>query len=152
MAKQEDIGALVRGISLDDPEDLRKLVVNPYSFEALLKLRDGYTGDWRDKVISFVESINSSYDVEHIKSQIDAALQSRSKMEKFFGNLGNGVLIALGLGVLYWIIFNFGTGLLLFLALGIIFAIGNAQVNEISKQSYSGDTLRLIKDFEKVRQ
>lgn len=82
--KEESIQDLVRGIGFDDPEDLRRLVVQPYSFEALSKLRDCYTGKGRDKVIHFVESISSSYDVDHIKRQIDSALQSRSKIEKIF--------------------------------------------------------------------
>ncbi len=118
MAEQVDIKKLVRGIDLDDPQALRKLIVNPYRFEQLTKLRDEYTGKWRDKVINFVENISSSYDIEFIESQIDTALLSRSKMEKFFGNMDGVVLISLGLSILYWYIFNFWTALLLFFALG----------------------------------
>ncbi len=151
MAKEEkSIQDLVKEIIFDDPKDLRRLVEQPYSFEALWKLRDCYTGKGRDKVINFVESMSSSYDVDYIKGQIDSALQSRSKMEIFFGDCLRNDLIVLVLSILYWIIFNLGTGILLLITLFCIFSIGYEQVNEISKQRYSGDTLRFIEDFKKT--
>lgn len=151
MAKKEDIGAEVRQINLNDPKTLLSFVENPLGFNALSKLKNNYTGEWRDKVISFVENINSSYNVEHIKKEIDTALQARSNQENFFANLGMGIAIAIGGGILYWIIFNFGTGFLLFAALATCFYIGYNSVNKISKQYFSGDTLRIIDDFNNVR-
>ena len=151
MAKKEDIGAEVRQINLNDPKTLLSFVENPLGFNALSKLKNNYTGEWRDKVISFVENISSSYDVEHIKKEIDTALQARSNQENFFANLGLGIALAIGAGILYWIIFNFGTGFLLFAALEVCFYIGYNSVNKISKQYFSGDTLRIIDDFNNVR-
>ena len=123
---------------------------NPFGFDALIKLKNNYIGEWRDKVISFVENIKSSYDVEHIKNEIDTALKARSKQENFFANLGLGVAISIGAGILYWIIFNFGTGFLLFAVLAVCFYIGYNSVNKISKQYFSGDTLRIINDFNNI--
>ncbi len=150
MAKKEDIEAEVRRIDLNDPKTLLTLVENPFGFDALSKLKNNYTGEWRDKVISFVENIKCTYDVDHIKNEIDTALKARSKQENFFANFGLGVAIAIGAGILYWIIFNFGTGVLLFAVLAVCFYIGYNSVNKISKQYFSGDTLHLINDFNDV--
>lgn len=152
MAKKEDIRAEVRAISLDAPGDLRSFVDNPYSYDALFKLKSNYTGKWRNEVIAFVDSINDSYDIEHIKKEIDAALQSRSQLESFFGNRFRWMSIVLGVALLYWVVFNFWTGVLLFIVLFVLFTIGNDSVNAISKEKYSGDTLRVLNDFDKVRQ
>ena len=151
MAKKEDIKAEVRAISLDAPGDLRSFVDNPYSYDALCKLKSNHTGKWRNEVIAFVDRINDSYDIEHIKKEIDVALQSRSKLESFFGNSFRWVSIVFGLSLLYWVIFNFWTGVLLFIVLFVLFTIGNDSVNAISKEKYTGDTLRLLNDFDKIR-
>ena len=151
MAKKEDIKAEVRAISLDAPGDLRSFVDNPYSYDALCKLKSNHTGKWRNEVIAFVDRINDSYDIEHIKKEIDVALQSRSKLESFFGNSFRWVSIVFGLSLLYWVIFNFWTGVLLFIVLFVLFTIGNDSVNAISKDKYTGDTLRLLNDFDKIR-
>ena len=150
MAKKEDIVAMVRSISLDSPEELRKLVLNPYSIEALRKLRDEYTGEWRDKVVGFLDSIRDKYDVEHIKTEINSVLSSRTKLENFFSTMDRGGLIITGLSILYWILFNFWTGVLLFIVLAFIFGLGYNEVNQISTRSFSGDTLLIVKDFKKV--
>ncbi len=150
MAKKENIVAKVRSLSLDSPEELRTLALNPYSIEALRKLRDEYTGEWRDKVVGFLDSIHDKYDVEHINTEIDLVLRSRTKLEVFFGNAGRGGVIILGLSFLYWYLFNFWTGVLLFLVLAMIFGLGYNEVNQISTRSFSGDTLLIVEDFKKV--
>lgn len=150
MAKQEDIGAEVRNINLDVPSNLLLFAEEPYSFDALVKLKNNYTGPWRDKVIAFCDSVKETYNVEYIKQEVNAALQSRSKLEKFFANTVFIVILPLAIGFAFWRLFNLGTGILLAIVLFVCFFIGYNSVNEESKKLYSGDTLKIVKDFEKV--
>lgn len=150
MAKEEDIGAEVQSINLDDPNELLQFVQEPYSFEALVKLKNNYTGEWRDKIVEFCGNVKGTYDIEHIKQEASVALQSRNKLEKFFANYGLWAFLAIVLGILYWIVFNFGTGLLLFIALVTCCSIGANAVNTASKKYFTGDTLRIIKDFKEI--
>lgn len=150
MAKQEDIGAEVRSINLDDPNELIQFVDDPYSFNALVKLKDNYKGKWRDKIVAFCDTVKDTYNVEHIKQEATIALQFRSKIEKFFANYGLWAFLIVALGILYWIIFNFGTGFLLFAVLATFCGIGAGIVDKNSKKYFSGDTLRIVKDFNKV--
>ncbi len=150
MATQEDIGGEVRMISLEDPENLLRFVENPYNFNALVKLKDNYTGKWRDKIVAFCDSIKETYDVEHIKQEATCALQSQTKMQKFFSNIVLFVFLAVGLGAAWWKLFNIWTGILLVIALLTCFLIGNDAAMKETKKCFSGDTLRLIKDFNKI--
>ena len=150
MANQEDIGAEVRKINLGIPGNLLQFAEEPYKFDALAKLKNNYNGKWRDKVVAFCDSIKENYDVEHIKQEVNTALQSRSKLEKFFANIALGLILALAIGFGYWRLFNLGTGILLVVVLGVCLINGFNSVNEESQKLYTGDTLKIVKDFEKV--
>lgn len=150
MATQEDIGGEVRMIGLNDPKNLLRFVENPYNFDALVKLKDNYTGNWRDKIVAFCDTLKETYDVEHIKQEATTALQSQTKMQKFFSNIVLFVFIAVGMGVAWWQLFNLWTGILLAVALLVCFVIGNDAAMKETKKFFSGDTLRIVDDFNKI--
>ena len=151
MSEIDEIKKKVRQIDVNNPKVLRSIVENPFKLEVLGQLKKDYSGEWRNNVVSFLENIKNSYDVDHLKKDIDTALKARSKQENFFANLTLGIAIALGAGILYWIIFNFLTGLVLCVVLAVCFYIGYNSTNKISKQYFSGDTLRIIDDFNNIR-
>lgn len=150
MATQEDIGGEVRMIGLHDPKNLLRFVENPYNFDALVKLKDNYTGNWRDKIVAFCDTLKETYDVEHIKQEATTALQSQTKMQKFFSNIVLFVFIAVGMGIAWWQLFNLWTGILLAVALLVCFVIGNDAAVKETKKFFSGDTLRIVDDFNKI--
>lgn len=151
MSEIDEIKNKVRQIDPNDPKILLSIVEKPFEIDTLCKLKNNYSGAWRNNFVSFLENIKSSYDVEHIKKEIDTALNARSNQENFFANLKLSSVIAIGAGILYWIIFNFLTGLVLFVVLAVCFYIGYNSANRISKQYFSGDTLRIIEDFSNLK-
>ena len=110
MSEIDEIKKKVRQIDPNDPKILLSIVEKPFEIDTLCKLKNNFSGAWRNNFVSFLENIKSTYDVEHIKKEIDTALNARSEQENFFANLKLGSVIAIGAGILYWIIFNFLTG------------------------------------------
>ena len=151
MSEIDEIKNKVKQINPNDTQILLSIVEKPFEIDTLCKLKNNFTGAWRNNFVSFLENIESTYDVKHIKKEIDTALNARSDQENFFANLKLGSVIAIGAGILYWIIFNFLTGLMLFVVLIICFYIGYNSANKISKQYFSGDTLRIIDDFNNLK-
>ena len=95
-------------------------------------------------------NLKETYDVEHIKQEATTALQSQTKMQKFFSNIVLFVFIAVGMGVAWWQLFNLWTGILLAVALLVCFVIGNDAAMKETKKFFSGDTLRIVDDFNKI--
>lgn len=150
MDDKETIVKQVKQINLDDPKELLEFVTNPFEIDAISELKKSPNDEWRDKVVGFVENINSTYNVEHIKSEINLAIQSRTKQERFYGSLTKGFVISIAVGIIYWNVFGFWTGAIQFLVLFSLFYIGYESVNKISKQYFTGDTLRLVEDYKNV--